>query len=732
MDKDQFINKLPKSYSAAERELIQKAYSFAEEAHAGQTRANGLPYFTHCLGVANILLELEASPNIVAAGLLHDVLMDTPTTVEQLRKEFGRTIAGFVEDVTRITALPQLSRADQHPPERTPLPPSTPLSELKLSDDLAETLRKMLLAIGDDIRVVVIKLADRLHNMRTLSSLPLDRQRIIGQETLDIFAPLANRLGIWQFKWELEDLGFRYTNPEKYKEISDQLTLRRAKRLEEIEHIVADLQELCAKADVKATISGRPKHIYSIYRKMQRKNKNFDSIRDLRAVRIIVDDVETCYKVLGIIHMHFQPIPGEFDDYIAAKKPNNYQSLHTAVIYSDGKPLEVQIRTWEMHQNAEYGIAAHWRYKEDAASLSSDYEQKVQSMRNLLAWSQEVDDSQTLIEGLKSDIFRDRVYVFTPRGDVIDLPSGSTPIDFAYQVHTDIGHRCRGARVNGKLVPLDYTLHSGDQVEILTVNRGGPSLDWLNPNLGLVKSGRTRAKIKQWFKQQAREQNLEHGKLLVEKEFKRLGLNGIDLNDYVASFNVRSLEDLYVGIGSGDIPMGKLITRIEELSKPSLAEIEELIPEAPRSSGDNTSVMVAGLSGMATNFAHCCNPMPGDEIIGYITRGRGVTIHRSDCPNALRVRDTERLIKVDWGSAAKTFPVPLQITSYDRQGLMADISSVLSSEPVRLVDLSLNTKQHIVKVNLTVEIADISQLSRLLARLENIQNVIEAIRVRPG
>mgnify|MGYP001282614054 FL=1 len=732
MDRDQFINKLPKSYSNAERELIQKAYCFAEDAHTGQTRANGQPYFTHCLGVANILLDLEASPHIVAAGLLHDVLMDTPTTVEKLRKEFGRTITGFVEDVTRITALPQLSRADQHPSERTPLPPSTPVSDMKLSDDLAETLRKMLLAIGDDIRVVVIKMADRLYNMRTLSSLPLDRQRIIGQETLDIFAPLANRLGIWQFKWELEDLGFRYTNPEKYKEITDQLTLRRAKRLEEIDRIVADLQKLFEKAEVKASISGRPKHIYSIYRKMQGKSKNFDSIRDLRAVRAIVDDVETCYKALGVIHMHFQPIPGEFDDYIAAKKPNNYQSLHTSVIYSDGKPLEVQIRTWEMHYNAEYGVAAHWRYKESTTALSVDYEQKVQSMRNLLAWSQEVDDSQTLIDGIKSDIFHDRVYVFTPRGDVIDLPGGSTPIDFAYQVHTDIGHRCRGARVNGKLVTLDYTLQTGDQVEILTVNRGGPSRDWLNLNLGLVKSGRSRSKIKQWFKQQAREQNLEHGKLLIEKEFKRLGLTDIDLNEYVASFNVRTLEDLFVGIGCGDIPMGRLITRIEELSKPSLAEIDELIPELPRSSGDSASVMVSGLSGMATNFAHCCNPMPGDDIIGYITRGRGVTIHRSDCPNALRVRDTERLIKVDWGSATKTFPVPLQITSYDRQGLMADISAVIASEPARLVDLSLTSKQHVVKINLIIEIADISQLSRLLARLENIPNVIEAIRVKPG
>lgn len=732
MEIEQFLNKLPEAYSKSDRDQVERAYRFAEKAHKGQTRANGQPYFLHCVGVANILLDMDATAEIVSAALLHDVLIDCNVSSKTLRNEFGDTVAQFVEDVSRITALPYLSRADQHEDERKPLSEQPLPSLTKINEDLAETIRKMLLAMGDDVRVVVIKLADRLHNMRTLSALPTDRQKKIAQETLDIYAPLANRLGIWQMKWELEDLGFRYTNPDKYKEIAENLTQRRSKRLDEVDHIIEELQELLQKSDVKAKITGRPKHIYSIYRKMLHKEKTFDGIRDLRAVRAIVDDVETCYKVLGIIHMHYAPIPGEFDDYIAAKKPNNYQSLHTAVIYSDGKPLEVQIRTMEMHQNAEYGIAAHWRYKENKQHISGKYEQKVSAMRSLLAWSLEVDDNQELIDGMRSDSFKDRVYVITPRGDVVDLPQGSTPIDFAYQVHTDIGHRCRGAKINGKLVTLDYVLKTGDQVEILTVNRGGPSRDWLNPNLGLVKSSRSRSKIKQWFKQQNREQNLEHGKLLVEKELKRLGLEGVDLNQLIANFGLKSVDDLFVGIGCGDIPIGKLINRIGELKADGLTTESELIPEAPAKDTKSDSITVSGLSRMAHNFAHCCNPMPGDPIIGYITRGRGVTIHRMDCPNAMSLKDKERLIKVDWSIVEKKYPVPLQITAYDRQGLMSDISTVLSSEPVRLIDLSMTTRQHIVKVNLVLEVASIDQLSRVLARLENLPNVMEAVRVKPG
>ncbi|HOE35742.1 MAG: bifunctional (p)ppGpp synthetase/guanosine-3',5'-bis(diphosphate) 3'-pyrophosphohydrolase [Chloroflexi bacterium] len=732
MDFEKVFHKFPAAYTSADIDLIKSAYVMAEEAHRGQKRASGVPYISHCVGVANILLDIEVAPSLVVAGLLHDVVLDTAVTLDQIREKFGDTIAKFVEDLTMITSLPQVSRGDQHPEEITgPLLPDLATDSRK-ADYVMETLRKLLLAIGSDFRVIIVKLADRLHNMRTLKDMPPERQKRIAEDTLEIYAPLANRLGIWQIKWELEDLAFRYVNPEEYNKIAEKLATQRIKRQEEINAIIANLTSLLEKSEVKAVITGRPKHIYSIYRKMQRKDGNFDAIRDLRAVRILVDDVETCYKVLGIMHMHFTYIPGEFDDYIAAKKPNNYQSLHTTVIYKDGKPLEIQIRTHEMHRNAEFGVAAHWRYKEKSGLISDDYEQKVSLIRNLLSWSQEVEEDSDETGVLPADLFGDRVYVITPKGDVIDLPSGSTPIDFAYMVHTNVGHRCRGAKVNGKLVPLDYQLQTGDKIEILTANRGGPSRDWLNPSLGLVKSARTRSKIKQWFKQQDREQNLEHGKLLIEKEFKRLGIGQIDLLEFLDYFHVRTLDDLYVGIGCGDIPIGRLVNRIAETQHAPETETIELVPTIPSKAKPGDTVIVMGLKGLATTMARCCNPMPGDEIIGYITRGRGATIHRSDCPNVLRVIDKERLVKVDWGTEEKTFPIPLQIKAYDRQGLMTDISAIISSEPVRLIDLSLNNRQNLVVINLVLEISGISQLSRLLARLENLPNVIQAIRVRPG
>lgn len=732
MDFEKVFHKFPAAYTSADIDLIKSAYVMAEEAHRGQKRASGVPYISHCVGVANILLDIEVAPSLVVAGLLHDVVLDTAVTLDQIREKFGDTIAKFVEDLTMITSLPQVSRGDQHPEEITgPLLPDLATDSRK-ADYVMETLRKLLLAIGSDFRVIIVKLADRLHNMRTLKDMPPERQKRIAEDTLEIYAPLANRLGIWQIKWELEDLAFRYVNPEEYNKIAEKLATQRIKRQEEINAIIANLTSLLEKSEVKAVITGRPKHIYSIYRKMQRKDGNFDAIRDLRAVRILVDDVETCYKVLGIMHMHFTYIPGEFDDYIAAKKPNNYQSLHTTVIYKDGKPLEIQIRTHEMHRNAEFGVAAHWRYKEKSGLISDDYEQKVSLIRNLLSWSQEVEEDSDETGVLPADLFGDRVYVITPKGDVIDLPSGSTPIDFAYMVHTNVGHRCRGAKVNGKLVPLDYQLQTGDKIEILTANRGGPSRDWLNPSLGLVKSARTRSKIKQWFKQQDREQNLEHGKLLIEKEFKRLGIGQIDLLEFLDYFHVRTLDDLYVGIGCGDIPIGRLVNRIAETQHAPETETIKLVPTIPSKAKPGDTVIVMGLKGLATTMARCCNPMPGDEIIGYITRGRGATIHRSDCPNVLRVIDKERLVKVDWGTEEKTFPIPLQIKAYDRQGLMTDISAIISSEPVRLIDLSLNNRQNLVVINLVLEISGISQLSRLLARLENLPNVIQAIRVRPG
>lgn len=732
MDLEQLKAHLHPNYSPVDRELIEKAYHLAEKAHAGQKRASGQPYITHCTAVAIILADMEVAPALVIAGLLHDIVEDTPTKLEEIRLEFGESIANFVDGVTKLTSLPSISRADQHEDERLPLDQPIDHSGSRRAELFAETLRKTFLAMGDDVRVVLIKLADRLHNMRTLGYLPESRQKRIAQETLDIFAPLANRLGIWQMKWELEDLGFRYLNPEKYKEIAENLAERRTKREDEIQLIIKKLDALLQKVDVKASISGRPKHIYSIYKKMLSKGQSFEMVRDLRGVRIIVDDNETCYKVLGLIHMHWRPIPGEFDDYIAAQKANNYQSLHTAVIYDDGKPLEVQIRTHEMDRNAEFGIAAHWRYKEGSAPISDNYEQKVSLLRSLMIWRQEVDDAQEFMDGMKSDVFRDRVYILTPRGDIIDLPAGSTPIDFAYQVHTDIGHRCRGAKINGKLVPLDYVLKTGDQVEILTAKRGGPSRDWLNLNLGLVRTSRARSKIKQWFKLQDRESNLAQGKLILEKEFKRLGLKQIDLDILVHEFRAKSIDDLYIGIGCGDIPIGRVINRIAEFQKESLDKEFEIVTVKPSKALSTDVVSVMGLKGIATSNARCCNPMPGDEIIGYITRGRGATIHRTDCPNVLRVKEKERLIKVDWGKAEDTFPVSVQIKAYDRQGLVSDITTVISNEGVRLLDLNLKMSQQLANIYLIIEVSGIEQLSRLLTRLENLPNVMEAKRSRPG
>ncbi len=728
-----FTAKIPSNYSPEDRAHIAEAYQLAEAAFVGQDRANGDPYIAHCEAVAEILLELDTSPSMVIAGLLHDATLDTDLTLEEVQSKFGASVASLVNGCAKITALQQLSRGDQHPNERRPLPEVIPVdSDSRKNEIVAETLRKMLLAIGDDVRVIVIKLADRLHNLRTLSSMPPDRQIQIAQDSLDVFSPLANRLGIWQIKWELEDLSFFYTNPQKYQEISDQIALKREKRTEEINGIINSLAAELQEAGVSAKITGRPKHIYSIYRKMIRKGQNFDAIRDLRAVRVIVDTVESCYKVLGLVHMRYQPLPGEFDDYIAARKPNNYQSLHTAVIYTDGKPLEIQIRTPEMHQNAEYGVAAHWRYKENSGLISNQYQQKVTSLRSLLALSKDSEDSQDVLDAISSDVFKDEVYVVTPKGSVISLPAGSTPIDFAYTVHTDIGHRCRGAKVNGKLVTLDYQLVTGDQVEILTVKKGGPSRDWLNPNLGLVKSNRSKTKIRQWFKQQDREENLLHGKETVEREFKRLGVSQPDLARYGANFGFKTIEDLYIAVGSGDFALGRLIKLYSDEQKESLAEELQIKPSSYNKQAADSGFTVTGMKGLATATARCCHPAPGDEIIGYITRGRGVTIHRSDCPNILRVRDKERLLKVDWGQAQQTFPVEVQIVAFNHSGLMTEISTILGSEPVRLVDLSMVNRNELVRAKLVIELAGLDQLSRLLARLENIPNVIEAARANPG
>ncbi len=724
---------LPDSYSAVDRELVQRAYIYTEEAHKDQKRASGEPYVTHCVAVAGILAEMKVPPVVVIAGLLHDTVEDTSIKNEDLKNEFGEEVAKLVDGVTKLTNLPRVSRGDQHIEEinnDTNNDSEFPVSRSRRQDLASETLRKTFMAMGEDIRVVLIKLADRLHNMRTLGFMPEIKRRRIAKETLDIFAPLANRLGIWQMKWELEDLGFRYAMPEKYKEIAENLAERQEDRNRQILSIQTRLQNIMGQAGIKVEISGRPKHIYSIYKKMIEKGKPFEMVRDLRAFRLIVPDIPSCYAALGVIHTRWRPIPHEFDDYIAAPKDNFYQSLHTAIIYDDGKPLEVQIRTPEMHQNAEYGIAAHWRYKE-RGRRDETYEQRINWLRQLMDWRQDVDDAQEFVDSMKTDVFQDRVYVFTPRGDIIDLPAGSTPIDFAYHVHTQIGHRCRGAKINGKLVTLDYTLKTGDQVEILTAKQGGPSRDWLNSNLGLVKTQRARSKARQWFKKQDRDQNISQGKTLLDRELRRLGISDFDLEKIAHDFEYNVVDDLYEDIGCGDFSLGRIINRLSDVEKNKQIEILETKSPSETKKVEN-AVIVLGLKGILTTLAKCCNPAPGDEIIGYITRGRGATIHRQDCPNILRLTDRERLVKVSWGEAKKTFPVAVQIKAYDRQGLMGDISSILTNEGVNVLDINLKVNQNLAAFNLILEIGDIAQLSRVLTKIENLPNVLEAHRQKPG
>lgn len=733
---ERLLEQLPENYTLADRELIQRAYRVAEEAHREQKRHSGEPYINHCLAVATILADLRVPPEVVAAGLLHDTVEDTTVTLADVRRDFGNTIAVLVDGVTKLTNLPRVSRGDQHADDQADdsaeIPAngngSTPLPLGRKQDLVSETLRKTFLAMGDDVRVVLIKLADRLHNMRTLGFMPEDKRKRIAKETLDIFAPLANRLGIWQIKWELEDLGFRHLNPEKYKEIAEQLQERRPDREAQIETIKEKLIELLASNNIKVEISGRPKHIYSIYKKMTQKGKPFDLVRDVRAVRLIVQDVPSCYAALGVIHTHWRPIPGEFDDYIAAPKDNFYQSLHTAVIYDDKRPLEVQIRTAEMHQNAEYGIAAHWRYKE-GAHRDKSYEQRINWLRNMMEWRSDVNDAQEFVEGMKSDVFQDRVYIFTPRGDIIDLAAGSTPIDFAYHVHTDIGHRCRGARVNGKLVPLYQELKTGDQVEILTAKRGGPSRDWLNSNLGLVKTQRARSKIKAWFKKQEDEQNLAQGRAALERELQRLGITVINFEKMARELSFKAPDEMYIAIGNGDLSVNKVIRELADTEE--TADILEITsPQEVKTSTD--SVEVVGLKGLLSTMAKCCNPMPGDQIVGYITRGRGATIHRQDCPNVLHRKDKERFLQVGWGKVEHTFPVAVTVKAYDRQGLMGDISTLLQAENVNIADVSVNINRSLADLKLVVEVRSITQLSRVLTRIESLPNVLEAVRTRPG
>ena len=686
--------------------LLQQAYDLAADAHRGQVRATGGPYVQHCLAAASILADMRLDPATIAATLLHDVPEDTDVPLKRIRQEFGDEIARLVDGVTKLSRIEWES----------------------LEEEEAESLRHMFLAMAEDIRVVLIKLADRLHNMRTLYALPPEKQKKIAQETLEIFAPLANRLGIWQMKWELEDLALRYLEPETYQEIASLLAEKRAEREAYIARVIEILRRRLKEEGIEAEITGRPKHIYSIYRKMKRKEVTFDLIYDVRGLRIIMDQVQDCYAVLGIVHTLWRPIPGEFDDYVAAPKENLYRSLHTAVIGPKGKPLEIQIRTREMHRVAEYGIAAHWRYKEQIKRDAS-LEEKIAWLRQLMEWRHELTDAREFVDSLKTDVFQDQVYVFTPKGDIIDLPAGATPIDFAYHIHTEIGHRCRGAKVNGRLIALDYRLKTGDQVEILTAKQGGPSRDWLNPHLGYVKSSRARQKIRQWFRRQERSATIAQGREVLDKELRRLGVEEKSYEEIAKLFKYDKMNDLLAAVGYGDINTQQIATRILELER---AEEEDLgLPEVAPPPPPVTGVTISGVGNLLSRVAGCCNPLPGDDVVGYITRGRGITLHRRDCPNILRLKERERLIEVNWGTdTGEVYPVMIRVLAYDRPGLVRDIADIVAAEGVNMSATSAitNKKDHTAIIAATLEIRGVDQLSRILNKVDRLQNVLEARR----
>ena len=705
-------------FSGGELEVVRSAYEQAATAHDGQMRASGEPFVVHSVEVGRMLAKLGLDYRAVAAGLLHDVVEDTDVTISDLRHRFDNEVDNLVDGVTKLAYIDTMTK----------------MGSRDIEAEEAESLRKMFLAMAEDVRVVLIKLADRLHNMRTLRSLPAERRERIARETLEIFAPLSSRLGIWRMKWELEDLGLRYSDPEAYHHIAGLLAEKRDAREAFIQRAAAELRARLRLEVIAADISSRSKHIYSIYRKMRRKDVDFSQIYDVLGMRVIVESVQDCYATLGVVHSIWKPIPGEFDDFVATPKENMYQSLHTAVVGPDGKTVEVQIRSREMHRRAELGIAAHWRYKEGGGKRDIAFESKVAWIRSLMDWRTDVEDAKEFVDALKIEVLEDRVYVFTPKGQVRDLPAGSTPIDLAYYINTEVGNRCRGARVNGRLVPFTYQLRNGDQVEIITAKHGGPSRDWLRPDLGYVRSARSRQKIRRWFRLQDREENIVLGRDQLRRELRRLNLHDdIRHQDIAALFDYRSTDDLFAAIGYGDLSTQRVAARIlNELRREEVFAEEEEAHVAITPEG----IRVKGVGDLYTQLAQCCSPQPDDPepIIGYVTRGRGVTIHKWNCPNILLRTDrdeVERLIEVDWGTQEeRIYPVIIKVRAWDRDGLLRDIATVVAEEGVnmRKVNSVLAQKTNLATLTATLEISRISQLISILNRIERLPNVIEVSR----
>ncbi len=703
-------------------EIVERAYEYAVKAHAGQKRVSGEDYIVHPLEVAKILAELNMDNITIAASILHDVVEDTKCTNEDCRNLFGEEIAMLVDGVTKLGKLEYKTKEEQQ----------------------AESLRKMFIAMAKDIRVVLIKLADRLHNMRTLKYMPHEKQREKAKETMEIYAPIAHRLGISKIKWEMEDLALRYLEPKEYYELVDKVAKKRKEREEEINHVMEILKDKFSEVGIEAHIEGRPKSFYSIYRKMYYQNKSFEQIFDLTAVRIIVDTVKDCYGILGIVHTLWKPIPGRFKDYIAMPKPNMYQSLHTTLLGSGGQPFEVQIRTWEMHRTSEIGIAAHWKYKEGRTS-QTEFDEKLKWLRQMLEWQNEIKDTREFMETLKVDLFTDEVYVFTPKGDVVDLPVEATPIDFAYKIHSQIGNRCIGAKINGRIVPLDYKLQNGDIVEVITsAVANGPSWDWLK----IVKSSQAKNKIRQWFKKEKREENIQKGKELLEKEIRRHGFTSAQLmkpewvEGIYRKFSLHSVDDMYSSLGYGGLTPNQVITKLkEEFRKTQKTEereedaIERQVEKAKERKKrlNDTGVRVKGVDNIMIRFSKCCNPVPGDEIVGYITKGRGVSIHQKDCPNVEDLmNDEERFVEVEWNTKTKvSYNADLEVRATDRKGLLAEITTIIDESKVNINSFhSRITKDKIAIINFILEINDIEQLNKLIRKFRKIEGVVDVFRAK--
>ncbi|KPU28018.1 (p)ppGpp synthetase [Caloranaerobacter sp. TR13] len=710
------IDKIKQYNPHGDIDIVKKAYYFAETSHEGQYRVSGDKYFIHPYNVALILAELNMDTTTIAAGLLHDVVEDTEVTFDDIEREFGLEIRNLIDGVTKLRKLKFSSKQERQ----------------------AENLRKMIIAMSKDIRVIIIKLADRLHNMRTLNYMSEAKKKEKALETIEIYAPIAHRLGISKIKWELEDLALRYLDPEGYYDLVEKVSMKRREREKYINTVIELLSKKLDEMGIKSEINGRPKHFYSIYRKMVYQNKTFEQIYDLTAIRVIVDSVKDCYGVLGIVHTMWKPIPGRFKDYIAMPKPNMYQSLHTTVIGPQGEPLEIQIRTWEMHRTAEYGIAAHWKYKE-GITKSDDFDKKLSWLRQLLEWQNELKDPKEFMESLKIDLFTNEVFVFTPKGDVISLPAGSTPIDFAYRVHTAVGNNCIGAKVDGRIVPLDYKLKNGNIVEILTsANSNGPSRDWLK----IVKSSHAKSKIRQWFKKEERAQNINRGKELIEKEVKRQGFKLTEilkedwLQEVASKLSLNNIDDLYAAVGYGSITLSQVIHKLKELYKEYYKEDkkdEEIVKQIKNNKEYRPAqgVKIKGIDNIMVRFSKCCNPVPGDEIIGYITRGRGVSIHRKDCPNIADLSIQDRFIEVEWDDAKKvSYLAEIQIKATDRSGLLSEITQLLTEKNLTVTSLNARTnREKIALVNLVLEIKSVEQLNELMRKIRSINGVIDVYRV---